>query len=59
MRPIAYSQIRNYSNEFTNPSRAYWLMKDFMNTAIKLAKDTVTKDMMLKIRNAKTAFNEE
>ena len=59
MRPIAYSQIRNYSNEFTNPSRAYWLMKDFMNTAIKLAKDTVTKDMMLKFSNAKTAFNEE
>ena len=59
MRPIACSQIRNYSNEFTNPSRAYWLMKDFMNTAIKLAKDIVTKDMMLKFRNAKTAFNEE
>ena len=59
MRPIACSQIRRFSQEFTNPSRAYWLMKDFMDTAIKLTKDTVTKDLILKFNRAKIGFKEE
>ena len=59
MRPIAYSQLRSFSNEFTNPSRAYWLMKDFMNAAIKMTKNTATKDMIMEFNNAKLGFNEQ
>ena len=59
MRPIACSQLQNLSNEYSNPSRAFWLMKDFMKTAIKLTKETVTKDMIVKFSNARIGFNED
>ena len=58
MRPIAYNHISQLSNEFTNPSRAFWLMRDYMRKAIKLTKNTVTKNTMLKFNKSKVGLKE-
>ena len=33
-------------------------MRDFRNKAIRLTKDTMTKNLLLKFRNAKVGFKE-
>ena len=58
MRPIAYNHIFNLSNEFTNPSRASWLMRDYMEKAIKLAKETLTKDIIFKFNKTRIGFKD-
>jgi hypothetical protein len=58
MRTIAFSQINNLSNEFSNPMRASWLMRDYMSKAIKLSRSTMTKNLVLKFRNANIGFKE-
>ena len=58
MRPIAYNHISYLSTEFTNPSRAAWLMRDYMEKAIKLSKETVNKDTILKFKKNKIGFKD-
>ena len=58
MRPIAYNRILNLSNEFTNPKRAAWLMRDYLKNAIKLTNNTLTKDLMLKHKNERVGLRD-
>ena len=58
MRPIAYNQIILLSNELTNPTRASWLMRDYMKKAIQLTKNTVNKNTILKFNKAKVGFKD-
>ena len=58
MKPTAYNQIYHLSNEFTNPARAYWLMRDYMKKAIKLTKDTMIKDTILKFNKSRIGLKE-
>ena len=58
MRPIAYNHLNHLSNEFTNPSRAFWLMRDYVRKAIKLTNDTMTKNTILKFKNAKIGLKD-
>ena len=38
--------------------RATWLMRDYMKKAIKLTKDTMTKDTMLKFNKCKVGLSD-
>ena len=58
MRPIAYNQLYYFSNEFTNPKRAFWLMRDYMEKAIKLTSETMNKDTILKCKKARVGFKD-
>ena len=58
MRPIAYNHISYLSTEFTNPSRAAWLMRDYMEKAIKLTRETVNKDTILKFKKNRVGFKD-
>ena len=58
MRPIAFYQIQHLSYELTNPSRAAWLMRDYMRKAILVSNTTMTKDTILKFNKARIGFND-
>ena len=58
MRKIAFSQIYHLSFEYPNPERANRLMRDYLKSAMKLTMNTLTKDLILKFRNAKVGFAE-
>ena len=58
MKPNAYNQIYHLSNEFSNPARASWLMRDYMKKAIKLSNNTMTKDTMLKFNKSKVGLKD-
>ena len=58
MNPIAYNQIYHLSHEFTNPKRASWLMRDYMKKAIRLTKDTMIKDTILKFNKLKIGLKD-
>ena len=51
-------QISLLSNEFTNPTRATWLMRDYMKMAIKLCKETQTKDTILRLNKSKIGLKD-
>ena len=58
MRPIAYNQLFFLSNEFTNPMRAFWLMRDYMEKAIKLTSETMAKDTILRFKKTRVGFKD-
>ena len=58
MRPIAYNRIQNLANEFTNPKRASWLMRDYLKNAIKLSNNTLNKDTILRFRNKRIGLKD-
>ena len=58
MRPIAHSQIQQLSLEYSNPERAAWLMRDFLNKSIKKTNQTLTKNLLLRVKNLKVGFEE-
>ena len=58
MRQIAYSRIEHLSYEFSNPMWASRLMREYMSKAIRLTKDTMTKDVLMKFRNSRVGFRE-
>ena len=58
MRPIAYNKLFYLSNEFTNPKRALWLMRDYMEKAIKLTSETMNKDTILKFKKTRVGFKD-
>ena len=58
MRPIAYNQIHHLSFEFTNPTRASWLMRDYMRKAIMLSNQTMIKNTIMKFNKLKIGFND-
>jgi hypothetical protein len=58
MRQIVHSQIQHLSFEFSNPERAAWLMRDFLNKTVKKTNQTLTKNLLLKVKNLKVGFEE-
>ena len=58
MRQIAHCQINNFSFEFTNPERAAWLMRDFLNKTVKKTNQTLTKNLLTKLRKLKVGLKE-
>ena len=58
MRPIAYNQLNILSNEFTNPMWAFWLMRDYMEKAIKLTSETMAKDTILRFKKNRVGFKD-
>ena len=58
MRQIANSHICHLSFEFTNPERAAWLMRDFLNSSTRKTKQTLTRNLFLKLKNIKVSFTE-
>ena len=58
MRTIAHSQIRQLSLEFSNPERAAWLMRDFLNKSLKKTNQTLTKNLLLKVKTLRVGFEE-
>ena len=58
MRPIAYNQLFYLSNEFTNPKRAFWLMRDYMEKAIRLSSETMAKDTILRLMKNRVGFKD-
>ena len=58
MRKIACSLIEQLSFNYTNPTRASRLMRDYLSCAIRVTNATLTKNMMMKFRNHKVGFRE-
>ena len=58
MRQIAHSHISHLSCEFTNPERASWLMRDFISNAIRKTKQTLTRNLFLRLKNLNVGFKE-
>ena len=58
MRQIAHSQIGRLSFEFSNPERAAWLMRDYLIRSVKKTKQTLVKNLLLKLKNYKVGFEE-
>jgi hypothetical protein len=58
MRQITHSQIQHLSLEFSNPERAAWLMRDFLNKSVKKTNQTLTKNLLIKLKNVKVGFVE-
>ena len=58
MRQIAHSHIYHLSFEFSNPESAAWLMRDFLNTSTRKTKQTLTRNLLLKLKNIKVGVDE-
>ena len=58
MRQIVHSQIHQLSLEFSNPERAAWLMRDFFNKTVKKTNQTLTKNLLLRVKSLKVGFEE-
>ena len=58
MRQIAHSHIYHLSFEFSNPERAAWLMRDFLNTSTRKTKQSLTRNLLLKLKNIKVGLDE-
>ena len=58
MRQIAYSRIDHLSEEFSNPSRAARLMRDYLSKTIWRTQQTLTKNLLLKLKSYKVGFND-
>ena len=58
MRQIAHSRIYQLSLECTNPEKVARLMRDFLSKSIKKSTQTLTKNLLLKLKTFKVGFAE-
>ena len=48
MLPVAFNRLRTLSLEYTNPSNAFRLMRDFMEKSIENTKANAVRDTIAK-----------